>query len=219
MQTKSNKTLSGNPRAGWQIPVTAWGVLIGLFLLIGLVIWLAPSELTLGQGIRTVYLHVGLTWAGLVCFVAAGLLGVAMVLSGQPRWLRWIRITGWVGVIMYGAGIGMSMVASKVNWGAVFLQEPRMAAALNGLAIAVIVQIVISWLPLKRLSGVLVILLVILLFWMNWRASLVLHPPNPIGTSPSQRIQTTFFAVFVLCGLVAVWLVWFLRRIIPAPAD
>jgi hypothetical protein len=194
--------------------MAAWGVLIGLFLLIGLVIWLAPSELTLGRGIRTVYLHVGLIWAGLACFVAAGFLGVAVALSGQGRWLRWMRIVGWAGVIMYGAGIGMSMVASQVNWGAVFLQEPRMAAALNGLAIAIIVQIVISWLPVKRLSGVLAVLLVILLFWMNRQASLVLHPPNPIGTSPSQRIQMTFFAMFVLCSLVAVWVVWFLRRVV-----
>ncbi len=214
MQTKSSETLPENPRAGWPIPAAAWGVLIGLFLLIGLALWLAPLESTLGRGIRTVYLHVGLTWAGLVCFVAAGLLGAAAALSGQPRWLRRLRIAGWAGVIMYGAGIGMSMAASKVNWGAVFLQEPRMAAALNGLAIAIIVQIVIGWLPVKRLSGALAVLLAFSLFWMNQRAALALHPSNPIGASPSWRIQATFFAMFVLCSLLAGWVVWFLRRVI-----
>lgn len=214
MQTKSKEhpglNASGDGRLTWK----AWGVLAGLFLLLGLVVWQAPAELTLGQGIRTVYLHVGLTWAGLACFVAAALAGSGAVLTARPFWLRWMRLLGWTGVIMYGAGVGMSMIASQVNWGAVFLQEPRMAAALNGLAVAVVVQIAVSWLPQKRWIGILAIVLAVLLFWMNRQASLVLHPPNPIGSSPSQRIQAAFFVVFVLCSLIAAWVLWFLHRAI-----
>ena len=64
-------------------------------------VWLAPAERTLGPGIRWVYVHVGLMWAG--------------TLGGV-----------------------VSMIAARANWGAVFLAEPRMAAALRFLALAAI---------------------------------------------------------------------------------
>ena len=197
----------------------AWGVLAGILLLIALVLWWAPEERTLGQGIKTVYLHVGLTWAGMAGLAVAAILGAGVLITSNRTWLSWMQTVGWVGTLIYGAGIGMSMAASKANWGAVFLQEPRMAAALNGLAIALIVQLLNGWLPWRRVRGLLSILLILLIVWLNGRATLVLHPPNPVRTSPSQRIQLAFLALFSLCSLVAAWLVWYFRPATDARPD
>lgn len=194
-----------------QTPKWAWFLLAALLLLIILVVWLGPDEQTLGSGIKTVYIHVGLTWAGMVGLGVAALVGVGVLLTAKAGWAGWLKTLGWVATLLYGAGILMSMVASKDNWGGVLLQEPRMAAALNGFAIALIVQVLNSALPWLRLRGLLAILLFGLIVWLNGQAELVLHPPNPVRTTESSTIQLTFVSLFLLFSLVGAWLVWFLN--------
>lgn len=179
-----------------------------LLLLAALIVWKGPAERTLGDGIRTVYVHVGLIWTGTAVFLVAALVGLIVLLTGSRVWLHWMQIAGWVATAFYAGGVLMSMVASRDNWGAVFLAEPRMAAALNGLAIALIVQIAIWWLPWVRLRGLLPAALVILVYWLTSRAELVLHPGNPIGSSNAGGIRFTFYALFVLFLLLAGWIAW-----------
>ncbi len=190
-------------------PKWAWFLLAALLLLIILVVWLGPDEQTLGSGIKTVYIHVGLTWAGMAGLGVAALVGVGVLFTAKAGWAGWLKTLGWVATLLYGAGILMSMAASKDNWGGVLLQEPRMAAALNGFAIALIVQVLNSALPWLRLHGLLAILLFGLIVWLNGQAELVLHPPNPVRTTESSTIQLTFVSLFALFSLVGAWLVWF----------
>lgn len=194
------------------VPKWSWASLAGLLLLLAIVVWAGPEEQTLGRGIKPIYIHVGLTWAGLAGLGIAAALGVGVLISGRESWAGWMQTVGWVATAVYGGGIVMSLVASQVNWGGVLLQEPRMAAALNGLAIAFIVQVVIGWLPPLRLRGLLPILLFGLILWLNGQAALVLHPPHPVRTTESNRIRFTFLAVFILFSLVGAWLTWFIHR-------
>lgn len=189
-----------------------WWLVAAAFLVAGIVVWFAPAEQTLGSGIKTVYVHVGLTWAGTAVFLVTSVLGWLVVLTGSRFLHDWMRPAGWVATGFYAAGVGMSMVASKVNWGAVFLQEPRMAAALSALGIALLVQIGATWFPWIRLRGLLNGAFFILLYWITFQAPLVLHPDNPIGTSSATGIRSTFFVLFALFSVVAVMVVWQLRR-------
>jgi len=175
------------------------------------IIRIGPDEQTLGSGIKSVYLHVGLTWAGMAGLVGAALIGLGILITGKLAWFSWLRTVGWVSTAVYGSGIAMSMIASQINWGGVLLQEPRMAAALNGLAVALIVQVLLSWLPPSRWLGLLPLFLSGLILWLNSQAALVLHPPNPVRTTESSRIQLTFLSVFILFSLLLAWLVWFLQ--------
>ena len=177
-----------------------------------LFIALGPEERTLGGGIRSVYLHVGLIWAGLVGFAITAVLGLGVLLTSKPTWLHWLSPVSWVALGFYAAGVFMSMVASADNWGSVFYQEPRMAASLSGLAVATIALVLGSWSPWPRLRGALSATVIFVLLWLNGRAELVLHPPNAIATSNSTPIQFTFFLVTALFVLLAAWLVWLLRR-------
>lgn len=204
------------PQTKWitavRTPTAFWGVLVGLLIAGALLVLLAPLERTLGSGIRAVYVHVGLTWTGLAAFWAAALLGAIVLLTGAHRVAVWMQTAGWVATGFFGAGVVMSMVASRVNWGAVFLQEPRMAAALNGLAIAVVVQVAIGFFPWPRLRGALALGLPLLLSWLTMRARLVLHPDDPIGTSQAVGIQATFLAMFAICALAAIWIGWHVQQ-------
>ena len=189
-----------------------WGLPLVLLLGVALMIAFAPEERMLGSGIRSVYLHVGLIWTGLFGFGVTAVLGIGVLLTQKPLWQRWLAMVSWVALGFYAAGVFMSMVASADNWGAVFLQEPRMAASLNGLAIATIVLVVGSWQPWPRLRGAMAASIIFVLLWLNLRAELVLHPRNPITNSEATPIQLTFLTVTVLFVFLATWLVWFLRQ-------
>ncbi len=207
MQIKSRHASEKRLLPGWHwvIPVT---LLVGVALLVAF----APEERTLGGGIRSVYLHVGLIWAGLFGFALTALLGLAVLLTAKPVWLSWLSLVGWVSLGFYAAGVFMSMVASADNWGAVFLQEPRMASSLTGLAIATIALVLSSWFPWARAKGALAGSIIFILLWLNFQAELVLHPPNAVATSNSSPIQLTFLLVTALFVLLAAWLVWLLRK-------
>lgn len=190
----------------------AWLPFAGILLAAGLLLWWAPEESTIGQGIKVVYVHVALTWTGMFGFFLAGLLGLVVLLFESRKAHDWMRTIGWVALALYAAGLGMSALASQVNWGAVFWREPRMVAALNFLAVAFMIQIFNGWVPWPRLRGVLRAVLVVLLMWSTSSANLVLHPRNPIQTSSSSAIQFTFFGLFALCTMAAAWIVWYWRR-------
>ncbi len=189
-----------------------WLVLSGLLLAVVFVLRLAPEEATLGQGIKTVYIHVALTWTGMAGFVAAGLLGLLVIATGGQRFAAWMQTLGWVGFGFYAAGVAMSALASKVNWGNVFWQEPRMMAALNGLAVAVIVLAANIWIPWVRLRGLLQAILPVIIFWLTASAPLLLHPRNPITTSDSLGIKLAFGGMFLLTAALAVWVVWLVTK-------
>ena len=179
---------------------------------------LAPQESTLGQGIKSVYMHVALTWTGMAGFVVAGLLGLALLATGSQRLAVWMQTLGWVAFGFYAAGIAMSTLASKVNWGNIFWQEPRMMAAFNGLAVATIILAANIWIPWLRLRGALQALLPVIIFWLTYSAPLLLHPRNPITTSDSLGIKLAFGGMFLLMAGVAVWLVWAIRKKVSSKA-
>lgn len=174
-------------------------------------VWLAPEEKQLGQGIRSVYVHVALIWVGMAGLVVAGLVGIGVLFSDSGKLASWMEAIGWVALGFYAAGVSMSILASKVNWGSVFWQEPRMKVALNMLALALIVEVFISWVPWRRLKGLLSALLVVILSWTTMSAPLVLHPRNPIGSSSSSGIKLTFLGLSIVSAAAAAWIVWFVR--------
>ncbi|MCP4417379.1 MAG: hypothetical protein GY805_12210 [Chloroflexi bacterium] len=71
-------------------PTWHWGIPLALLAGVALVILLAPEERTLGSGIRSVYLHVGLVWVGLLGFGVTTVLGTAVLLTKKLAWLRWL---------------------------------------------------------------------------------------------------------------------------------
>ena len=189
-----------------------WLILGGLITAVIFLLYLAPEEATLGTGIRTVYIHVALTWTGMAGFVLAGLLGLAVLITANEKFTHLMQTLGWVAFTFYAAGVAMSTLASRVNWGAVFWQEPRMMAAFNSLALMLIILIINTWLPWVRLRGLLQAALPLAVVWLTNRAPLVLHPRNPIFSSEATSIQLAFIAMFLLFVAIAGWIVWKLVR-------
>jgi hypothetical protein len=184
-----------------------WLILGGLALAAVVVVWLAPAEQTLGGGIRWVYVHVALTWTGMTALVVAGLLGAALAWTGRPPLQAWTVATGAVGLGFYVAGLAVSLGAAIVNWGGVFWDEPRTQTNLQVLAVGVIVVVAAWWWPNARGRGLLFALLAAWMVWSLAITPLVLHPRNPIMTSSSAAIQSTFLTLYGLGSLAAAALI------------
>ncbi len=193
----------------WKRPWLVLGIII---VATTLLLWAAPEERVLGQGIKAVYVHVALMWAGMVGLAVATILGVGVAITERVGLSRRMQIIGWVSLIFFAGGVGMSVVAAKVNWGAMAWDEPRTAAALQIIAVAVILLSLAYLISARRIKGLLNVILGVYMAIAIGRAPLVMHPANPIGEATSSAIQFTFLAMFALCGLGEAYLIYYLSR-------
>lgn len=191
--------------------LTSWFIPAGLAILAVIILYLAPDEATLGSGITSVYLHVGLIWTGITGLIVAGLLGLISAVANRPGWAKWARSAGWIGLGFFAAGFGMSVIAAIENWGGVFWQEPRNATALNVIAITLIVQVAVVLLPASRWMPLVHLLPAGVLIFGTAITPLVLHPPDA-ATSAPLPIQGTFVSLYLLTLLFAAWLMLRLNR-------
>lgn len=188
---------------------------IGLALIVvmaGILVWWMPAERTLGQGVKAVYVHVALTQAGMLGLLVAGLLGIGVLITSGEALHRWMQAAARVGLALYAGGFVFSLLAQITSWGGIAWQEPRVVAALNILAVAIIVQVVIVWLPdgdhWPRVRGLLYAALAAYLLWATGTADDVLHPSAAIRTSPSSAIRLAYLGLLGLAILGAGLLTW-----------
>lgn len=186
---------------------TSWIVLIVIASLAAVILLVAPEEKTLGTGIRSVYVHVALTWTGMTGIIVAGFAGLAAAIFNRPRLQSWARTITWVALAAFTAGLFMSIIAAGINWGGVFWREPRTNAVLIILAAGLIVQGLSSWPIDQRIKGLLNFLLAAVFLWLILTTPLVLHPGNAARTSNSFAIRFTFFGLYGLSLLAATWIV------------
>ncbi len=187
-------------------------MLLALALIASAVVWLAPAEAAMGDGIRPVYVHAALIWTGMVGLLAASILGLAIALWNHKTLDDWLNVVGWVTLGFMLASLVASFAAQIVNWNGIFLDEPRTQISMRVLAAFLIAQIAGQWLPWPRLRGLVMALTAVIALVSMRLSPLVLHPRDPISTASSVGIQATFAALFILCLLAAVVMVWYWRR-------
>ncbi len=185
--------------------------LIVLAVLAALIVWLAPPELTLGDGIKTVYVHAPLMWTALVGLLVTASLGFAVTASGRPELENWMRTVAWVTMIALAAAALTGMWSSRVTWGGVFWDEPRMRILLQVLAVYTVVLIASRWLPWLRVRGLTLAITVAIAVAALRLAPLVLHPRDPVSSASSASIRLTFVALFALCLSAAALVVWYAK--------
>ncbi len=190
---------------------TPWIIVIATLVAMITVVLTAPQEQSMGDGIRVVYVHVALVWAGMLGFAINGLLGIVLMLSGRRSLKEWIELVGISTLLIFIASVLVSLLAEQINWGGILWQEPRNQAVFTVTAVAVIVHIVNSWLPWIRWRGLLPLALALFVLQTLPGAPRVLHPENPVRNSSSQAMQSTFLIMFALSTILGGWLVWYLR--------
>jgi len=183
------------------LPGWIWFVLtLGLLALVTLI---APAEKTLGSGARLVYLHGALVWSAILAFTASGISGLVMLLARKPGLFAWSQSLARTGLTLWLVQLPMSLLVMQLNWGGLFLDEPRWRTSLTLAIVGLLVQVGLALFAHPGLSmAANVLYAALLLFSLNNLVS-VMHPDSPILQSSAAPIQIFFAILVVLNCLVA----------------
>jgi len=178
----------------------------GLTLLLAILFAaIAPLEKTLGINARFVYFHGAWVWAGMLSFLIAAVTGVFALILRRINLHRWSQAWGRVGILYWVLFLPMSLAAMQMNWGGLFLEEPRWQIPLNLAIVGGLLQIGLTFFPVQWTSIGNLLFAVLFFFGMR-RTDEVLHPDSPIFNSDARGIQIFFFGLVITLAVSAYFL-------------
>jgi heme exporter protein C len=92
--------------------------------------FVAPTEATMGDAQRIVYLHVSVAWCGLAGCVAMGLCGAIYLVRRRLEWDFWSQAAGEVGWLCTTLTLITGSAWAHEAWGTWWTWEPRLTASL-----------------------------------------------------------------------------------------
>jgi len=183
---------------------------VAALIVIALLALFGPEEKSLGASVRIVYLHGAWVLAAEIAFLAAGLAGLAALLTRRPLFHRWSAALGRTGVFFWLTYLPLSLWAMQSNWNGLFLSEPRFRLAAIFAVTGVLLQVGLWLVGLDWVTSLANVIFIVVLRVVFSTAANVMHPPpSPIFNSGNYLI-IGFFSVLTLLTLVASY---FLTRV------
>ncbi len=202
-----------------------------LFLALIALLVFSPTEATLGNVVKIVYAHGAAERVSSYAYLVAGGLGLAhLSLRGAKRrsnpqstvdayaasprnarlamtsgLARWTQAVAETAIVFWFVQFVVSAPAQILAWGALTLNEPRVAGALWILVLTVLVYIVGRWIGETNslcVSFAAIANAAIFLIVMRGEVN-VLHPFDPILGSDSIAIKGFYAAIVITMGLLA----------------
>jgi hypothetical protein len=171
---------------------------------------LGPSEQTLGENVRLVYLHGAWVWTALFGFVASAAIGIIGFILNKDELHRWSISLGRSGMVFWITYLPLSLWTMQLNWNGLFLDEPRWRVAIDFAIVGILLQIAIVIFQRPRWGSLVNIGFISVLAFVLTQTDQVMHPNSPIASSNSVTIQGFFGILTVLCItaglLLARWL-------------
>lgn len=106
--------------------LTITGCVVASLLLI---FFLAPTEATMGDVQRILYLHVSVAWCGLVGFIAMAFCGAMYLARRRLSWDFWSQAAGEVGWLCTTLTLVTGSAWAHEAWGTWWTWEPRLTAS------------------------------------------------------------------------------------------
>ena len=189
---------------------TIFRILI-LFILTILVTLLSPVENVLGAKARLVYFHGAWVWVAIIGFSVAGIFGFVGLLSGREKIDDLSRAWGRTAMLFWLLFLPMSLVVMKINWNGFYFREPRWQIPLNLAVVGLLLQVGLSFLPVRWSSLGNLVFLVVFIFGLR-DMDAVLHPESPIFSSNSRGIQVYFLGITLLLFLIFLQIVQYWHK-------
>jgi heme exporter protein C len=135
MQTRNNltRTASSGKRTAERSAVgtVAWNVLLAGLL--ALAIWsiflFAPTEQTMGQAQRIVYVHVSVAWLGLLGLLVMAASGTGYLVRRNLAWDHWLQAAGELGWLCCGLTLITGSLWAHEAWGTWWEWDPRLTTS------------------------------------------------------------------------------------------
>ena len=135
MQTRNNRTrtvCSGERTADKSaVGTVAWNVLLAglLALAIWAIFLLAPTEQTMGQAQRIVYVHVSVAWLGLLGLLVMAASGTGYLVRRNLAWDHWLQAAGELGWLCCGLTLITGSLWAHEAWGTWWEWDPRLTTS------------------------------------------------------------------------------------------
>ncbi len=179
--------------SGKQIPYLVLSLLFAALWLI--LLFFTPPERTLGTIIRWVFAHGSLTQAAVYVFLIAALLAAGYLLGNEKLYL-WMVTVGAIAFSLWALGFIVSIIPARLAWGVfVDFNEPRTQMTLRVLAIGAILLVIVWWVNHPKFSAIAILLFAFILLFLVRSTSLIRHPANPVGDSPSSYLQLVYAGI------------------------
>lgn len=94
------------------------------------IFFVAPTEETMGDVQRIIYLHVAVAWCGLAAMIALGLCGGAYLVSRRLSWDFWAQALCEVGCLCTFLTLVTGSAWAHEAWGTWWTWEPRLTSSL-----------------------------------------------------------------------------------------
>jgi hypothetical protein len=172
------------------------GIII-LLTAAAIIILLAPSERTLGDTVKAVYIHGAMIWVSLMLFAITGAIGITQLIKPNNS-----KDTYLLGFEETAAGFWLTstilgFIVAYVTWGGIIWAEPRIWMAVLITILSISIYIISRFHGNPALNRTLAVILAITAGGLLINAGRILHPENPIFQS-EPIIQITFIALTII---------------------
>ncbi|MFQ5578231.1 MAG: hypothetical protein ACE5G8_14705 [Anaerolineae bacterium] len=188
-----------------------WPPLAGLGAALALLLRLSPTDQTLGQTVKPVYLHGALVRTAMILFALSLPVNLAALLWPQKGWVAWGTALVWGAVAVWLAHTLFSMITTYVAWGVpVAWFEPRTRFTFAVAGAGLVFLAVTAFVGHARFSALAFVILGGIVLSLLPRLGIVQHPLDPIGTSSSNAIKGYYAAILIVTllmgGVLVAWL-------------
>lgn len=117
--------------AGAQLgPLVGATLLVGLLITVAIVaIGLVPTEQTMGQAQRVMYVHISVAWLSLLGFVATAAFGVLYLVTRSLCWDEWSLASCEVGWLCSTLTLVTGSLWAHSAWGTWWTWDPRLVTS------------------------------------------------------------------------------------------
>lgn len=178
--------------------VAAIGVLL---LAIAALVVAIPADEKLGELLKLVLFHGATTWANLVTFTVAAVLGLAFLATGRAGLWRWESGFRLVSAPLWAYNTVMGVVSMYLSWGGFLWSEPRMRMTILILLASLGVLAMHLVFERPKLTAALDVAMGVFLWTSLGLTPKVFHPNNPVMNSGTQIVA--LFAGLVLASTLA----------------
>jgi heme exporter protein C len=107
-----------------------WTSLSGVLLTVAIVaMYLAPTEQTMGDSQRVMYVHIAVAWLALLGFIAMAACGSAYLLSRNLSWDQWSQAACEVGWLCSTLTLVTGSLWAHAAWGTWWTWDPRLVTS------------------------------------------------------------------------------------------
>ncbi len=104
--------------------------LVGILLTVAIVaVYLAPTEQTMGDAQRVMYLHIAVAWLALLAFVAMAGCGMSYLLHRDLCWDQWSQAACEVGWLCSTLTLVTGSMWAHTAWGTWWTWDPRLVTS------------------------------------------------------------------------------------------